>query len=224
VWRRSHERGCGQPFERTARRPAAKRKDALSEQDERIAGRIRRGEEQAFDAFFDRFGAPLLGYLAGMLGGRAAAEDALQETVLRIHRKIDRYEERGTFKAWVYRIATNVALSELRRSRYASECPEDEAAHVPDPAWVDPLLHLEEEEREKAVRGAMKWIPDDQRAVLLLRVRDGMGIEEIARVLCVPEGTVKSRIHYGVRKLRALLEQRDPGKAGAVEAANHDDV
>jgi len=187
----------------------------LSEQDERIAGRIRRGDENAFDAFFDRFAGPLLGYLTGMLGGRAAAEDALQETVLRIHRNIDRYRERGAFKAWVYRIATNVALSELRRSRYAAECPEHEAAQVPDPAWVDPLLHLEQEERELAVRGAMKRIPDDQRAVLLLRVRDGMGIEEIARVLCVPEGTVKSRIHYGVRRLRALLELRDPGRRRA---------
>jgi RNA polymerase sigma-70 factor (ECF subfamily) len=188
----------------------------LSEQDERIARRIRRGEERAFDAFFERFGGPLLGYLTGMVGGRDAAEDLLQETVIRIHRNIERYRERGAFRSWVYRIATNAALSELRRARYAVECPEEAAAHVADPASVDPLEALETREREEAVARAMHRLPDDHRAVLLLRVREEMSIEEIARALCVPEGTVKSRIHYGVRKLRAILEDR--------EATDHDDL
>lgn len=188
----------------------------MSEQDERIARRIRRGEVMAFDAFFERFGGPLLGYLTGMVGGRETAEDLLQETVIRIHRNIDRYREQGAFRAWVYRIATNAALSELRRARYGAECPEEAAAYVADPASVDALEALEAREREEAVAKAMDQLPDDYRAVLLLRVREEMGIDEIARVLCVPEGTVKSRIHYGVRKLRAILEGR--------EATDHDDV
>lgn len=196
----------------------------MSLKDEEIARRIRRGEEKAFDAFFDRFGGPLLGYLTGMVGNRAAAEDLLQETVIRIHRNIGRYRERGAFRSWVYRIATNGALSELRRSRFAAESLDGSALQVPDPGAEDPLERMETEERMAATRRGLDALSDDSRAVLLLRVREEMPIAEIARTLSIPEGTVKSRIHYGVRKLRALLESGDRPLAGAPEAVNDDEL
>lgn len=192
--------------------------------DEEIARRIRRGEERAFDAFFDRFGGPLLGYLTGMVGSRAAAEDLLQDTVIRIHRNIDRYQEQGAFKSWVYRIATNGALSELRRARFKEESLDGSAMQVPDPRAANPLEKLEAEERIRALRKGLETLPDDHRAVLLLRVREEMPVAEIARTLCVPEGTVKSRIHYGVRKLRAFLEAEGRPGAGASEADQDDEL
>jgi RNA polymerase sigma-70 factor (ECF subfamily) len=60
-------------------------------------------------------------------------------------------------------------------------------------------------ERERAIEAALASLPDDQRAVVLLRVRDGMSLEEIARTMCVPVGTVKSRLHHAIRRLRMLL-------------------
>ncbi|MFH1277292.1 MAG: RNA polymerase sigma factor [Candidatus Eisenbacteria bacterium] len=192
--------------------------------DEEIARRIRRGDEKAFDAFFDRFGGPLLGYLTGMVGNRASAEDLLQETVIRIHRNIDRYKERGAFRSWVYRIATNGALSELRRARFAAESLDGSALQVPDPGAANPLDLLEAEERERALRKGMETLPDDHRAVLLLRVREGMPVAEIARTLRIPLGTVKSRMHYGVRKLRAYLEEEDRPAAGVPDGVNEDEL
>lgn len=192
--------------------------------DEEIARCIRRGEEKAFDAFFDRFGGPLLGYLTGMVGSRAAAEDLLQETVIRIHRNIVRYEERGTFRSWVHRIATNGALSELRRNRYEVEGLDGSALQVPDPNAEDPLAMIESTERMGALRRGLDTLPDDHRAVLLLRVKEEMPVAEIARTLCVPEGTVKSRIHYGVRKLRAFLEAEDRSGAGVPKAVSDDEL
>jgi RNA polymerase sigma-70 factor (ECF subfamily) len=177
--------------------------------DEEIARGIGNGDPRAFDVFFERYAAPLLGYLRGMIGERAAAEDLLQETMLRIHRNIGRYRERGAFRAWVYRIATNLALTELRRARFQAGAQDELASRMNDPPEPAADERLERNETLGAVRAGIAALPDEQRAVVLLRVRRGMAIREIARALCIPEGTVKSRLHYAVRNLRASLFESD---------------
>lgn len=182
--------------------------------DEEIARRIRRGDTRAFDAFYDRYAGPLHGYLAGMTGDPAGAEDLVQEAMLRVFRHIERYEERGTFRAWVFRIATNLALTELRRRRYAATIPLDAGAPEPsDPADTDPGAAWEAEDRTNAVEATLATLPDEQRAVVLLRVRREMGIADIARTLGVPEGTVKSRLHHAIRKLREGVERMERGQS-----------
>jgi RNA polymerase sigma-70 factor (ECF subfamily) len=157
-----------------------------------------------------------------MVGDPCGAEDLVQETVLRVYRSIGRYEERGTFRAWVFRIATNLALSELRRRRYAVAGPLDEgAAQVPDPGAPDPHGVLEARERERAVEAALATLPDEHRAVILLRVRQGMAIREMAQTLCVPEGTIKSRMHHAVRRMREYVSRREGTPA---EEGLHEDL
>jgi RNA polymerase sigma-70 factor (ECF subfamily) len=174
--------------------------------DEEIARSIRERRAAAFDAFFDRFGAALLGYLAGMVGHRAVAEDLLQETVLRVHRNIDRYQERGSFRSWVFRIATNLALTHLRRARFTETWSGDALEQVADPRPRDVQGELEHREQAEAMARGLEDLPAEQRAVLLLRVRDGRSIAEVAHTLCIPEGTVKSRLHHAVARLRLSVD------------------
>lgn len=179
----------------------------MSEWDETIAGRIRRGEPRAFDELFERWGARLLAYLEGLVRERAAAEDLLQETFVRVWRHIGRYEERGTFRAWLYRTATNLALSELRRRRIANARPlGDEALEVAEPR-EGPEARAAGRARDAAVARALASLDDEHRVVVLLRVREEMSVRDVARVLNVPEGTVKSRMHHAVRRLRAAIEE-----------------
>ncbi len=188
-------------------RPGGDRADAWGEE---IARRIRRGDRAAFDELFDRCAGRLLGFLMGMVGDRATAEDLVQETMLRVYRHIGRYRERGSFRAWIFRIAGNLALTELRRRRYRAAQPLDAAIlEIPDERAADPEEARAAAEREWALHAALSALADGQRAVILLRVREGMPIHEIARTLCVPEGTVKSRIHLAVRKLQELVSRRE---------------
>ena len=178
--------------------------------DEEIAGRLRRADPGAFDAFFDAYAGPLLGFLTRMLEDRAAAEDALQETMLRVYRRIGDYREKGAFRAWVYRIATNLALTELRRRRWTAPGTADAGCgDPPDPASYDALEGLLGSEQDRLIRAGFMELPDGQRAVLLLRIRDRMSLKEIAQALCLPEGTVKSRIHHAVRSLRQFVRDRE---------------
>ena len=178
--------------------------------DEDLARRILLRSPGAFEAFYASYASVLLRYLARMVGDRALAEDLLQETMLRVHQRIESYKERGAFRAWVYRIATNLALTELRR-RKLTAAPEvrDRIEFEAAGGRVDLHEHLEGDERARIVEAGIASLPDDQRAALLLRVQDEMSVRDVARVLCVPEGTVKSRIHHAVRKLRAFVDGRE---------------
>jgi RNA polymerase sigma-70 factor (ECF subfamily) len=177
----------------------------LSASDDEIAARIQKGDATAFDEFFDRFAGRLLGYIGGLVGDAGTAEDLLQETMLRVYRNIGRYEARGVFGAWVFRIASKLAFTELRRRRFRAAPLAEPVLDVPDPIHTDPAEIRVVRERERAIEAALASLPDDQRAVVLLRVRDGMSLEEIARTMCVPVGTVKSRLHHAIRRLRMLL-------------------
>jgi len=143
-----------------------------------------------------------------MVGERARAEDLVQETVLRVWRGIGRYEEQGAFRSWVFRIATNVALTELRRRRLPTGPLDAAILALPDPSPVDAQARLEAEERDELIEVGLAALPEEQRAALLLRVRDGMELREIARTLCVPVGTVKSRIHFAVRRLKEFVARQ----------------
>lgn len=200
-------------------RPVTRDTGAWDPRDEELARRIGRGDSAAFDEFYERFATRLFAYLIGMVRDRAAAEDLVQEVLLRVFRQIGDCREPRAFRAWVYRIATNLALSELRRRRYRSVDTLDQTAcEIADSTLSDPGDALIQADRERAVESALERLPDDQRVVLLLRVREDMPLELIARVLGVPEGTIKSRLHHAVRKLRIAVEQPEPRTVGGKRA------
>jgi len=185
----------------------------LSFGDDDLAIRIRRGEAGAFDVLFDRFAGRLRGYLVGMVGDAATADDLLQETFLRVYRHIDRYEPRGTFAPWMFRIAGNLAITELRRRRYRRTTPLEQGPEPPgDSERCDPAAIHAAGARVREVESALSRLPEPQRAVVLLRMRDGMSLEEVARTLGVPVGTVKSRLHHAVRSLREEIGIPEPAR------------
>lgn len=186
--------------------------------DREIARRIRKGDSAAFDLLFDRYAPPLLGYLTGMVGERCRAEDLLQETMIRVFRKIDCYREQGVFRAWIFRIATNLALTDLRRSRLEPVAVDGAILENRPDERPDPQTKLEMIETSNRVEEGIQRLPEDHRAVILMRVRHEMSIREIARTLSLKEGTVKSRIHYAVGKLRQYMntDEWTPGKGGGL--------
>ena len=156
-----------------------------------------------------------------MVGSRAQAEDLLQETMLRVFRHIDRYRAPGAFRAWVFRIATNLALTELRRRKLAAtDAWDDRLLELPDRDLPHPHERLEAEERAQMLQAGLRRLPDEQRAVFLLRAR-GMELREIAETLNVPVGTVKSRMHHAVQKLQGFIARCERTR---IEERSHEDV
>jgi RNA polymerase sigma-70 factor (ECF subfamily) len=132
------------------------------------------------------------------------AVDLAQETFVRVYRAADRYQRTYAFSTYIYRIATNLAISELRKRKrrrlvsltgffHSSDGAESQELNPPDERPLQDS-ELVEAERRTAVQRAISTLPEKYRAPLILRDVDGRSYEEISRILQTSEGTVKSRI------------------------------
>ncbi len=176
--------------------------------DVRLMLAFRDGDAAAFDGLFQRWASPLLRYLERMLRDAAAAEDLVQEVFLRVHRARERYTPDARFSTWLYRIATNLALNELRRPRQRDphqSTDEDGAVWlVSDASPSDEIVHARRL-GEAALR-ELDALPKRQRAALWLTAVEGLAYSEVAAALDVSEKVVKALVHRGrsalVEKLR----------------------
>jgi RNA polymerase sigma-70 factor (ECF subfamily) len=156
------------------------------------------GDRDAFDALLRELAPPLLGYLTRITSDRALAEDVLQETLILVVRKIQWLGDPDLFRAWAYRIASREAVRAMKKRKRWVETPDetanelDVAASEPDP---DPWLR-------GRVLAALERLSPASRAVIALHYAEEMPLAEVAAVLDLNLGTVKSRLAYGLAQLR----------------------
>jgi RNA polymerase sigma-70 factor (ECF subfamily) len=189
--------------------------------DEALVESARAGELDAFNVLVDRYQRAVYTLCLRILGERGAAEDATQEAFISAFRSIARYEG-GSFRSWLYRIAANESKDELRRRRrkdvaFSLDAPIDDgdtAPDVPDAAPGADELLLRGELGHR-IEGHLSALPFEQRQALVLVDAYGFQYEEVASMTGSSLGTVKSRIHRGRERLRALV-LADPELSGLV--------
>ena len=177
-----------------------------------LIGRSQAGDEEAWADLFERYKNLVYKTAYLMLGSAAEAEDALQQVFLRAFRSLSGFEpRRGAFATWLHRLTVNHCFNRRRRRRFLLLSLDE----VSPSALVDdspsPGARLEE---GAAVQQAFGGLSDKQRAVVILRYYWEMPYAEIARVLAMPLGTVKSRLNLALRILRrelGTLAQDAPG-------------
>jgi RNA polymerase sigma-70 factor (ECF subfamily) len=175
---------------------------------------LQKGSRGAFEELFARHRSPLMRYIRTILSDSPAAEDVLQETFLLVWEKAGQLKDPEAFKTWLRRIAANTSLNYLRRGKRkkmvsltAAEPDEEEAEEWETPSWMIDCTSLSPEElydrkeRITSVRRLIDRLPPEKREVIRLIHQEGLSIGEASRILGVPEGTVKSRLHYSVRKM-----------------------
>ncbi len=176
--------------------------------DEDLALGIKQGDGDSLRLLVERHHSPLLGFLYRMTGGdRALAEDMVQEAFLRVLRTIGQYQHPRPFKPWLYAIATNLIRDHYRRSetRHTVAASEQALRQIEAPGAVEDGLQEEDEARE--IAAALLALPDLQREVVVLRYYQELSLAEIAALLDIPVGTVKSRLSIGLHRLREVLEK-----------------
>lgn len=136
------------------------------------------------------------------LGDPVEAEDAVQDAFISAFRQAAKFRGDAQFSTWLHRIVVNACLDRLRRRRVRSVVPYDEGAMAAVP---DPRDQMAERETAVEVSAALAQINDDQRLAIVLVDLQGMSVDDAARVLQVPAGTVKSRCHRGRAQLAVLL-------------------
>jgi RNA polymerase sigma-70 factor (ECF subfamily) len=140
----------------------------------------------------------------------SAIDDVVSEVFIKVYTRLGQYEGRYALSSWIYRIATNHVLDEIRNQRRATCVALDEVAELRD-LRVDTVAETVLAERDLIVRRAIGDLPEDYARVLMLKHFDELSVGTIARILGIPEGTVKIRLMRGRLRLRRLLEERYPG-------------
>jgi RNA polymerase sigma-70 factor (ECF subfamily) len=182
--------------------------------DEQAMWRVQtQDDERAFAQLVRRWEGPIQRLCLRMTGDAQRGEDLAQETFVRVFARRKDFQQNGKFSTWLWRIALNLCYDELRRRRRREELSLEEAGGepleelsvftAPTPA---PDKSLADRERGELVRRALLGLPETYRTVLVLRHYEDLKFREIAKVLGVPEGTVKSRMAEALTQMAQRLK------------------
>lgn len=183
--------------------------------DEQAMWRVQTADDSAaFARLVERWRAPVQRLCERMLGDSHRAEDLAQEAFVRVFARRKEYRAAGRFSTFLWRVALNLCYDELRRVRSRGELPIDADADEQEANLVSPETPPDDQlvnaERAEGVRRALAQLPDPYRTVIVLRHYENLKFREIAEVLEIPEGTVKSRTAEAMVQLGRLL--REPRK------------
>jgi RNA polymerase sigma-70 factor (ECF subfamily) len=175
--------------------------------DEELIERIKKKDAGALELLINRYHAPLHTYILRTTRNYYMTEEVVQETMIKVCTRASTYEYPKSAKCWIYKIATNIMRDKYRDkfTRYNVCNIGDEevvkgieqSGHVPA---VCDLIELKETRNE--VIKAVLALPQSYREIIILKFFNGLKVSEIAEITELPEGTVKSRIHYALKKLR----------------------
>jgi RNA polymerase sigma-70 factor (ECF subfamily) len=163
------------------------------------------GHAEAFRLIVDEYGQMMQGTAYLMLGNRGDAEDATQDAFVSAWRGLDRFDSSRPLRPWLMRILVN-EVRQRRRRRLLRLVPLGEPSMSLPSLEAGPERSLEQAERREELRAAIGTLPPDTARIVILRYFAELSLGEIAQATGAPEGTVKSRLHRALRKLRDELE------------------
>ncbi len=187
--------------------------------DERLVELFQQGDAQAFDMLVERYEQKVFNMAFRLTGNQQDACDLAQEALLKVYRYLAQFRSQSTFSTWLYRIVTNTFYDEMRKKKRRpsiavsldetietadGEITRELASDDPGPEEVSLQLELQE-----LVQQALRRLPEDYRVVLVLRDLQDHSYEEIAEILCLNLGTVKSRISRARLAFRQLVQHEE---------------
>ena len=185
----------------------------MSADDHRLIAECLKGDTTAFGVLVRRYQDRLFNTVYRLVGNAEDAQDVVQESFLSAYQALDGFKGDALFFTWLYRIAMNTAISLKRKQRAVLRLDGRDGETALEPCDLSDLSRpghaLEQAEREQRIQLALSRLSPEHRAVLVLKDMEGQKYEEMADVLGVPVGTIRSRLHRARLELRELLEKSE---------------
>jgi RNA polymerase sigma-70 factor (ECF subfamily) len=184
--------------------------------EDRLIRRLKRRDEAAFALLVEHYQRPVFALVFRMLGDRAEAEDLAQEVFVTVFKSIDGFRGDSKLSTWIFRIATNHCRNRFKylkrrhhgRQKDIADAQESRIIRPMSDAMPGPHAALEGRQMETIVREGLAALEDDHRVVIILRDLEQRPYHEIAELLGVAEGTVKSRLFRARAALQAFMQSR----------------
>jgi len=186
-----------------------------NQNDEQLFARVQKGDQTAFEKIYRKYSSRILHYIIRVSGTHSSqAQDILQDVFLKVIEKRRFFMEQTNFSAWIFTIAHNCCLNELRRTGIRNEIVFNEYEEYNNGTSGEtnpPLMEsIDRDDFNKRLMRLLSEYDPDQRGAFILRFQENMSIREIAGIQNCPEGTVKSRLHYMLKKLAGQLKEYNP--------------
>ncbi|NBC27333.1 MAG: sigma-70 family RNA polymerase sigma factor [Bacteroidetes bacterium] len=171
--------------------------------------KFNQGDTRAFTKLVNRWHKKVYRFAYRFFADADEANEITQKTFIKMYSKLNDLDDPSRFGAWIYRVANNLCLDELKRAGRRRSSPLE--------AWVEqqgglesdeqsPMAALQQKELGEIIQQALLELPDEQRTVIILKEYEGLKFREIAEILQEPESTVKSRLYYGLKSTRRVLK------------------
>lgn len=179
--------------------------------DERLMDEVVKGNSRAFTELYDRYSKPMLNYFYRMLWqDKLKAEDFMQELFTKIIQKPHLFNSKLKFKTWIFSIANNMCKNEYRKQEVRKGSNNDLHENIIGEDASDAVKKVDQSLFNKRLKEELNLLSESHKQVFILRFKQGLSLKEIADVLDVSEGTVKSRVFYTLKKLSANLKEFNP--------------
>jgi RNA polymerase sigma-70 factor (ECF subfamily) len=165
------------------------------------------GSLEALGLLYDRYNRLVYRTALAICGDTATAADLLQDVFLRLHRFAKRVDPSRPLEPWLYRVTVNLSITRVKRRKWLHPI-EDLAEWLIGETKNSPPQWTERQEEWREIERALGALPLAQRTVIVMFYINDLSVQEIAEVMDLPEGTVKSRLHYGRKALRTLMEKQ----------------
>ena len=183
--------------------------------DEQLLVRYTQGDLRAMAQLLERYKRPIFTFVLRLSGDRSRAEDLLQEVFLRLVEHAHSYEGSARLKTWLYRIARNLCIDEMRRKKHRRHASLDAQNHEDGSTLHNRIADQDLATDRRVASGQLKGrisaavteLPPDQKEVFLLRQVEQLSFKEIAQITACSENTVKSRMRYALTRLQAALAE-----------------
>lgn len=180
--------------------------------DEALMISVAKGDKRAFDELYSRYSGPLLGYFMRMMWrDREKAEDFVHDIFAKIVRKPELFDTTRNFKTWVYSVANNMCKNEYKKQEVRKNTVNGlDSSYAVGDANANVLLEVHETRFREAFETSMDRLDEKHSEAFKMRHIDGLSIKEIADILKISDGTVKSRLFYASKYLAESLKEYNP--------------
>ncbi len=169
------------------------------------------GDGDSFGELFERWHRRIYGLILRYVGNREEAQDLTQDTFIRAYQNLSHLSDPARFSSWLYKIALNECRMRFRRKRHTSPVALQDCAGVEQivAERATPEAVLVAKESFQTLRKAFRRLPEEQKAVIVMKEYQGLKFHQISEILEVPLSTVKSRMYLGLKTLKKLMENSD---------------
>ncbi len=167
---------------------------------------VRSGNKQAYAKIINKYKNQLYSTVLRMTKNPQDAQDLVQEAFIKVYHQLDKYDQKGSFSSWLYRVTINHCLDEFRKKRYSFEHVElreesrIENDHHPEIVFL-------KKEKSRQLERLIATLPEDERMIILLKYANERSYEEISELLGLPLSTVRNKLHRAKKKMRQLVKE-----------------